>query len=284
MKIVIVLSVIFSLQALAKKKLDCKQAFLAQKQTLNIISNSKSAFLYGGGWYASGFFIAPNLIVSSKHFVEEFLKERHLFLGNSSEDKIHFVTQDKIRGVASILAISPNLDIVLLKTRRKLKGILPLKFSKKMRFKPGSSAYLIGAPDAVFSIHPIKLISTAQVEKSLQKGLESSYAKFFSAPTLGERAFLSSFRSSLPVGPGASGGMIIDRNYEIIGMFIEQMIWDEPIKKINSESLSFIMNTRFHDYAAENLAEHTKKRRIFGWLIAAPYIQKFIKEALSGNK
>jgi len=151
----------------------------------------------------SGVVISPNVVLTNFH----------IYSGNEDILITHYNESYKVK---TILAVDVVKDIVVLETENR--SLTPITISSDSVFKIGSQVYAIGSP--------------LGFENSITDGLISGYRKI-------ENSIL--FQISAPIYPGSSGGAVVNKMGELIGISSSKISNSEinfaiPISEISNIS------------------------------------------------
>jgi len=145
--------------------------------------------------YGSGYFIKDNYIVTCYHVIDDLDEIFLQFRGDYSTDKIHEL---------EIVGFNSLLDIAVLKFKKPVTdlNIKPLKF-RISPVKIGQDVYLYG--------HPISKVYY------FSRGIISKFENNFKVRSKTRIEYTGIFTDAV-MGPGSSGGVMVDNNGEIVGM------------------------------------------------------------------
>lgn len=158
------------------------------KDSIVSIGNSKRMF-------GTGYFIEGNYIVTCYHVIK---KIDTIFLQFSTDYRTHKVYELEIVGYNSVL------DIAVLKFKKPVtdRNIKPIKF-RSSPVKIGQDVYLYGHPMK----HPYYF----------SKGIICKFVNNFTVRSETRIEYTAIFTDAV-MGPGSSGGVMVDNNGDLVGM------------------------------------------------------------------
>lgn len=136
----------------------------------------------------SGFFIAPNLIVTNFHVV-----------GSSPEVKLKFIGNDELEDIIGHVALDEENDLIILKTAKEYDNFIKLDIQEP---KPGTKVYSFGSPKGL--------------EATMSNGLISALRKDDN-----DKVFL--IQHDAPLSPGNSGGPLLNSKGKMVGINVAKM-------------------------------------------------------------
>ena len=191
--------------------------------------------------FGSGFFVQPNLIATNYHVIEGAAKGTAKLVGKYTTYNIEGVTAtDKVN------------DLVLLKVTAY--GIKPLSLGNSDTVRIGETVYVAGNP----------------------KGLEGTFSDGIISSRR-NRDTKERLQMTAPISPGSSGGPVLNRKGEVIGMSFARH------RAIDAENLNFAIPSKY----LKTLLEQSKptqplsQRNLF--ISAETYLKWGIIKSLSGN-
>lgn len=135
----------------------------------------------------SGFFIAPDVVVTSQHVIRQ-------------ASRIEIIYNNEIQLAAEVLASDEATDLALLKVHGLENAVTPLTLANANTVRQGSRVYAVG--------FPLPLIMGMQAK--LSEGIISSMS--------GLQGDLKMIQISTPLQPGNSGGPLLNERAEVVGV------------------------------------------------------------------
>lgn len=149
---------------------------------LSETSDAKKVSLYSG----SGFFITPNVVVTSNHIIKD-------------ASKIEIIYDD-IKITALVIGHDESSDLALLMAAGLENRVSPLTLANSNNMRQGNRVYALGFP----------LPKIMGMQPKLSEGLISS--------TTGLQGDIRMYQISTPVQPGNSGGPLLNDQAEVVGV------------------------------------------------------------------
>lgn len=152
--------------------------------------------VFAGNGYGSGFVIADDLILTNQHVV-----------GDSNSVTVKF--NSGLQVVGKVVAANSSRDVALVKVN----ASLPKHF-KLMRIKPviGSEVYALGSP------------LVEELNSTLTEGIVSGYRD------INNKKFI---QSDVNIKPGNSGGPLVDKNGNVVGIAVSGIVVNKVSQGIN---------------------------------------------------
>ncbi|MEG6584237.1 S1C family serine protease [Dendrosporobacter sp. 1207_IL3150] len=162
-----------------------KQLLLESMKNSSMINDAreKKLALFSG----SGFFITPDIVVTSNHVV-------------SGANRIEILYNNQIQLTGIVVASDKESDLALIKVSGLEKVITPLILANSSDIRQGNRIYSVGFP----------MPSVMGMEVKITEGLISSMSGIQGDPRM--------YQISAPVQPGNSGGPILNDRAEVVGV------------------------------------------------------------------
>lgn len=146
-------------------------------------STGEKESVYSG----SGFFITPNVVVTSNHIVK-------------GASRIEIVYNNEIKLTGVVIGRDEACDLALIRVAGMEAIVSPLTLANSSSMRQGSRVYTVG--------FPLPLVMGMQPK--ISEGLISS--------TAGLQGDLRMYQISTPVQPGNSGGPLLNEQAEVVGV------------------------------------------------------------------
>jgi serine protease Do len=139
--------------------------------------------------HGSGFFISENgLILSNSHVVQE-------------AKKVSVILNNGLEVAGQVVRVNKQRDVALIKVALRIRNFLPIRITKA---RPLDTVYVIGTP--------IK----ERLRSTITAGIVSAIRK-------DERTGLEFIQSDAAISPGNSGGPLLDKNGNVIGISVAKI-------------------------------------------------------------
>ena len=179
------------------------------------IASGSTVFLSMNNGTGSGFFVGPGLIATNYHVIK-----------GAIEGTARLVRTNREYAIVGYTAIDVDRDLAILKVRAF--GVKPLTLGNNDDIHVNNDVYAVGNPLG-------KRVLEGTVSYGKISGIREDSA---------EKKFVrKSIQMTAPITPGNSGGPVISRKGEVVGVAVSQVLYRDPKTLVNrAQNLNFAVH------------------------------------------